>query len=313
MRLLSVCLIVCLVACTHQPESVRVYHYGTQGTGQGNSGIHTVQSGDTIWSISQNYNLPLRDLIDLNRVTPPYYLLTGMRLLLPTPSTYRVRDKDTLFAISRLFHISVTDLSRLNHLQSPYIIRTGQILQVPSSVGHVDLAAFDSEGQTYVPKDRQAQREEKEEPVKSPVYTHRKPIENSKSIALAPRQEARFLSPVKGKVISSFGAKKNSLHNDGINIKAPRGASVRAAENGVIVYANDELEGYGNLILLKHTDGYVTAYAHMDKLIAKKGLAIKRGEVIGTVGSTGNVKTPQLHFELRRGTKVLNPKGYMTK
>ena len=120
-----------------------------------------------------------------------------------------------------------------------------------------------------------------------------------------------FLWPVNGKVISPFGSKNGGLHNDGINIAAPRGTPVRAAENGVVVYSGNQIRGFGNLLLIRHSDGWVTAYAHNDTLLVKKGQQVKRGETIARVGSTGNVTQPQLHFELRKGTEAVDPAGYL--
>lgn len=122
-----------------------------------------------------------------------------------------------------------------------------------------------------------------------------------------PARTGRFLRPVGGKIVSSFGPKQDGLHNDGINIRAAKGDGVRAAEHGVVVYADDQMEGYGNLILLRHADGYVTAYAHLDKTLVKKGEKVGRGQMIGTVGTSGRVASPQLHFEIRKGTKALDP------
>ena len=120
-----------------------------------------------------------------------------------------------------------------------------------------------------------------------------------------------FQWPVRGRVVSGFGAKAKGLRNDGINIAAKRGSPVRAAENGVVAYAGNELRGFGNLLLLKHSGGWITAYAHNDKLLVKRGQKIKKGQNIATVGSTGNVRTPQLHFELRKGKRARDPKKYL--
>ena len=304
--------ILFLSSCTHDVSSVRVYHYGLSDGG-GNNGVHTVHEGDTLWSVSQRYNVPLRDLMDLNEVRPPYLLANGQRLLLPAPNTYEVRKGDTLYAVSRLFKTSITDLSRLNHLRSPYVIHPGQVLQVPSSVARVDYSDDELvDGQTYVSNERQAQTEKAIAPDKKPVYTAPK-TPKTQIAKPAPRSSSRFLKPVQGDVVSGYGPKKDSSHNDGINIRAPKGTSVRVAENGIVVYSDDKLEGYGNLVLVKHADRYVTAYAHMDRAIATKGQQVKRGEVIGTVGSTGSVDTPQLHFEVRRGSKALDPQKYIAK
>jgi len=119
------------------------------------------------------------------------------------------------------------------------------------------------------------------------------------------------MRPVDGKIISNFGPKQGGLHNDGINIRAPKGTPVRAAQNGVVVYSGNDLEGYGNLILVRHQNNMMSAYAHLDKTLIKRGDTVKQGQSIGTVGSTGQVNTPQLHFEIRKGTKALNPVKYL--
>jgi murein DD-endopeptidase MepM/ murein hydrolase activator NlpD len=119
------------------------------------------------------------------------------------------------------------------------------------------------------------------------------------------------LWPVNGHVISHFGPKAGGLHNDGINIAAARGTRVRAAENGVVAYAGNELRGFGNLLLIRHGDGWVSAYAHNDRLLVGRGDSVRRGQAIALVGMTGNVATPQLHFELRRGANPVDPLDYL--
>jgi murein DD-endopeptidase MepM/ murein hydrolase activator NlpD len=123
----------------------------------------------------------------------------------------------------------------------------------------------------------------------------------------APRAAARFAWPLPGKVIATFGPAGGGLHNDGINIAAALGTQVRAADNGVVAYAGNELRGFGNLLLIKHADGWTTAYAHNDKLLVQRGDTVTQGQVIATVGRTGNVDAPQLHFEVRKGTQAMNP------
>jgi murein DD-endopeptidase MepM/ murein hydrolase activator NlpD len=116
---------------------------------------------------------------------------------------------------------------------------------------------------------------------------------------------------VQGRIVSDFGPKPGGLHNDGINISAARGAPIHAAENGVVVYAGNELRGFGNLLLVRHADGWVTAYGHCDQLLVRRGQQVRRGQAIARVGSTGNVRTPQLHFEVRRGTRPVNPNEFL--
>jgi murein DD-endopeptidase MepM/ murein hydrolase activator NlpD len=116
-----------------------------------------------------------------------------------------------------------------------------------------------------------------------------------------------FRWPVKGRVIAGFGPKPNGQQNDGINLAVPEGTPVKAAEDGVVAYAGNELKGYGNLVLIRHSNGYVTAYAHAKELLVKRGDSVKRGQVIANSGQTGNVDTPQLHFEVRKGPAPLDP------
>ncbi len=133
------------------------------------------------------------------------------------------------------------------------------------------------------------------------------PSAPSEAVQPAPRGAGKFLWPVNGKVVSPFGVKEGGQHNDGINIAAPLGTPVRAADNGVVVYAGNELRGFGNLLLIRHADGWVSAYAHCDALLVKRGEQVKRGQVVARVGQTGAVATPQLHFELRKSGQAVDP------
>jgi murein DD-endopeptidase MepM/ murein hydrolase activator NlpD len=117
----------------------------------------------------------------------------------------------------------------------------------------------------------------------------------------------RFVWPVSGRVIAQFGTSANGERNDGINIAAKAGDPIRAAASGVVTYAGNQLRSYGNLLLIKHDDGYVTAYAHAQSLNVQKGDHVLKGQVIGTVGQTGDVTQPQLHFEIRNGVQPVNP------
>jgi murein DD-endopeptidase MepM/ murein hydrolase activator NlpD len=120
-----------------------------------------------------------------------------------------------------------------------------------------------------------------------------------------------FVWPVRGQIISGFGKRASGVHNDGINIAAEPGSSVKAADGGIVVYAGNELAGYGNLLLIRHSNGFVTAYAHNKKLLVGKGDEVHRGQTIATVGSTGDVDRPQLHFEIRKGDRAVDPARYL--
>lgn len=121
----------------------------------------------------------------------------------------------------------------------------------------------------------------------------------------------RFIWPVRGTIVSDFGSKPGGLQNDGINIAAPRGTPIRAADTGIVVYAGNELRGFGNLLLVKHPGGWVTAYAHAQEILVHRGQEVRRGQVVARVGSSGGVTAPQLHFEVRKGSHPLNPRDYL--
>jgi len=117
---------------------------------------------------------------------------------------------------------------------------------------------------------------------------------------------------VKGRIIAAFGSKMDGTQNDGINLAVPEGTPVKAADDGVVAYAGNELKGYGNLVLIRHANGYVSAYANASEILVKRGDTIKRGQVIAHAGQTGNVTSPQLHFEIRKGSTPLDPTKYLT-
>ena len=119
-----------------------------------------------------------------------------------------------------------------------------------------------------------------------------------------------FRWPAKGRVIAGFGGKGGG--NDGINIALPEGTPVKAAEGGVVAYAGNELKGYGNLVLIRHPDGWVSAYAHNGDLKVKRGEQVARGQTIAISGQSGNVSSPQLHFELRKGSTPVDPMPHLS-
>ena len=136
------------------------------------------------------------------------------------------------------------------------------------------------------------------------------------SQTLAPIGPARvdapaFAWPVSGRVVSDFGTTSNGGKNDGINIATPMDAPIHASAAGTVTYAGDELKNYGNLVLIKHADGFTTAYAHADRLVVSRGDTVTKGQVIGYTGQTGDVATPQLHFEIREQTTPVNPRNYL--
>ena len=261
-------------------------------------GIYMVKRGDTVYGISRRYGLPVRAVIDANGLRPPYLLGIGQRLIIPETLKHLVRRGDTLYGISRRYGISMSEVARANGIKPPYTIKVGQRLRLPLSATGLALAAAPN-------------------PAAPSVTADKKPSQPSKTERLVaiptppPLSNNTFLWPVKGKIISNFGPKKDGFHNDGINISAPRGTPVVAAANGVVAYAGNELRGFGNLLLIKHAGGWITAYAHNETLLVKRGDLVRRGQIIARVGSTGNVAEAQLHFEIRRGRRAINPLDQM--
>lgn len=310
-------LTACMGMGSRTPAPVVVHG---QTSGAGSAGVHNVVRGDTLYSISNRYRLPMRDIAVLNKIQPPFKLYEGQRLRLPPPQEYKVRAGDTLYEISRLFGVNSSEVARLNNMNPPYIVRAGETIRLPSVTRKTTLkktkaVARDREKTASVPQPRQEPRSKDGVPVpsdKPPQLSRPKTTKISKVTRKAPkRSSSKFLRPVRGKVLSRYGAKKSGLHNDGINIAAPRGTAVKTAENGVVVYAGNALKGSGNLVLVRHDGQWMTAYAHLDQISVRKGQVLKRGSKLGTVGSTGAVSTPQLHFEVRRGTSAMNPSKYM--
>ena len=121
-----------------------------------------------------------------------------------------------------------------------------------------------------------------------------------------------FRWPVKGRVIAEFGTRPDGGHNDGIDLAVPQGTAVKAAENGVVAYAGNELKGYGNLVLIRHANNWVSAYANNEELLVKRGDKVSRGQTIAKAGATGSVSRPQVHFELRKGSRPVDPTKYMS-
>ncbi len=122
-----------------------------------------------------------------------------------------------------------------------------------------------------------------------------------------PRMGTAFRRPVEGKTIAQFGPQKDGTVNEGVTISVPKGTPIKASENGVVAYAGNELPGFGNLILIRHADEYVTAYAHADSIAVKKCEVVMRGQTIATAGTSGDAAQPQLHFEIRKNSKPVDP------
>lgn len=288
----------------------------------------TVGPGDTVYALSRRHRVPVPVIIRANGLEPPYLLKVGQRIALPRGRQHKVASGDTLYSIAQRYDAVLYELARLNDIDAPYTIRLGEILVIPADdtpPPAVAQSAVKSATATSAPQPSTSARQEK--PREKPRQMARAPQSASASggeIAVVPpkkppapvpppaaRTGRGFVWPVRGPLMSNFGNKDGGLRNDGINIIAPRGTPVLAAENGVVAYAGNEIRGFGNLLLIKHADGYVTAYAHNDTLLVKRGQRVKRGQKISTVGQSGSVSRPQLHFEIRKGRRPQNPEKYL--
>lgn len=306
---------------------------------------HVVVAGDTVFTLSRRSGVPTRAIIDANRLQAPYVLNPGDRLTIPAVRVHEVRSGDTASQVAQRYGVSLADLVRANGIEAPYIIRIGQRLVIPGSAQQTQTAITAvpiPPTSIQTPTPRPVEQATLPPPVQqappppapsaqppgpvavlpppaqpqAPVPQAAQPAPPVPSALTAPEpadpaRAGRFLWPVRGVVVSDYGPKPGGLQNDGVNIAAPRGTPFRAAEAGTVIYAGNELRGFGNLLLLRHEGGYVTAYAHADELLVQRGDNVRRGQTIGRVGSSGGVATPQLHFEVRRGTRAVNPTEYL--
>ena len=243
------------------------------------------------------------------------------------PSMHFVNRGDTLASIARKNHISAAELARANGLDPSAKLKLGTKLTVPGAktaavaapvaapVGAAPVAG------TLQPVAAAPAPATKMAAVAAPVQSARlaqatanveeKAVEAPAKAAETTSALPTFRWPVRGKVVTTYGAKTNGKSNDGINLAVPEGTPVKAAEDGVVAYSGNELKGYGNLVLVRHSNGYVTAYAHASELMVKRGDTIKRGQVIAKSGQSGEVASPQLHFEIRKGSSPVDPLQFL--
>lgn len=233
------------------------------------------------------------------------------------PGQHVVQNGETLYSIATGYGISPNALMQANGMAQAELLRVGQALVIP---GATRAPATATSAPVTVATPPPAAPAPSPQPTPPPVAT---PAAPAQEIAIAtPTQPAAapaattngttFRWPIQGRIISDFGPKPGGERNDGINFAAPEGADIRAAEAGTVIYAGNEIPGYGNLILIRHADNFVTAYAHTSAMLVAKDQTVTRGQVIGRVGQTGSVTSPQLHFELRRGSTPINPMDYLT-
>ena len=320
------------------PRSVAAVHAPAQGT------RIIVGTSDTLEVLARRYNVTPAAILQANGYRGPRVLSPGQQLIIPRPSAvaaaqimpavasrpvaaastassvHVVNHGETLMGIARRNHISAGELARANGLEPGAKLQLGMKLNVPVRGATAALPATQPVMALAAPaavplttrvaavapdpqqKVRLAQTTNVEE---APA------VETAVKASEATGALPTFRWPVRGKVITSYGAKTNGKANDGINVAVPEGTPIKAAEDGVVAYSGNELKGYGNLVLVRHANGYVTAYAHASELLVKRGDTIKRGQVIAKSGQSGEVASPQLHFEIRKGSTPVDPLQFL--
>ena len=310
-----------------------------------------VGTSDTLDILAKRHNVPAAAILQANGYKGPRALSPGQQLIIPRqtasvatpapalappasklaaaaarPSRVHVVNRgDTLMSIARRNQVPVAELAKANNLDRSAKLSLGMKLTVPGSKSAaVAPAAQPVAAAPAQPVAAVAAPATKLAAVGGPPQSARlaqattnvveeKPVVEAASVKPSEATGAlpTFRWPVRGKVITSYGAKTNGKSNDGINLAVPEGTPVKAAEDGVVAYSGNELKGYGNLVLVRHSNGYVTAYAHASELLVKRGDTIKRGQIIAKSGQSGEVGSPQLHFEIRKGSSPVDPLQFL--
>jgi murein DD-endopeptidase MepM/ murein hydrolase activator NlpD len=273
-------------------------------------GSHQIEvgAGETLYSLAKKYQVTLRDLVAQNNLTPPYILKSGTSLTIPAPNYHEVQTGETLYAISRSYNMKIDDLIAINDLKQPYGVKVGEKIRI-AKLENLENSSNDNLKTTPTKKAPIASIKSPKNLQKTEEIAEKKSEESLTENVLS--KSNKFSWPVRGAVVSKFGPKSGGLYNDGINIKGKEGAEVKASESGVAAYVGNELKGYGNLVIIKHSGGWITAYAHLSKMLVSRGQKVAKGEKIGLVGSSGNVTSPQLYFGLRKGRDAVNPENYL--
>jgi murein DD-endopeptidase MepM/ murein hydrolase activator NlpD len=320
---------------TVPPRSAAAAH---NAAAQGGTTI-IVGTSDTLELLARRYNVSTAAILQANGYKGPRALSPGQQLIIPrqaaapalTPpaskpvavapaaaAVHVVNKGDTLLSISRRNHVPVAELAKANNLDQSARLSLGMKLKVPGAKTAVAPAAPAPAvvAAPAVPAPKMvATVQPQSARLVQPTANVEVPAAAPEAPAVKPSEATgalpTFRWPVRGKVITSYGAKTNGKSNDGINLAVPEGTPVKAAEDGVVAYSGNELKGYGNLVLVRHSNGYVTAYAHASELMVKRGDTIKRGQVIAKSGQSGEVGSPQLHFEIRKGSSPVDPLQFL--
>jgi murein DD-endopeptidase MepM/ murein hydrolase activator NlpD len=276
--------------------------------------------GDTLYSLARKHGVAVNELMTVNALATPT-LKPGQKLILPA-------NKSLARAVPTRPAAVATAATAAPGAVAPSAVAPARPAKVPAAVVAAAPAAVPAapvaaakpillngapkQVASAQPANTATDAPAPESAMAAAVDPKSKGVEVA-SAAGAVAAGAKFRWPVKGKVIANFGARTDGTHNDGVNVAVPQGTEVHAAEQGTVAYAGSELKGYGNLVLLRHESGWVTAYAHNEEVLVKRGDKVTRGQTIAKAGKTGTVDQPQVHFELRQGQKPVDPAPHMEK
>ncbi|WP_372425345.1 peptidoglycan DD-metalloendopeptidase family protein [Salinarimonas chemoclinalis] len=267
-----------------------------------------VRQGETAASLAGRYNVPVDALLRVNGLASAAEVQPGRAVVVPVFNAAGGTQVASAAPIAPSAQPSPPRTAA-----GPVPIQTGTVVAsapLPPRAPARSAAPVASAGQPVAQSPAQSPALQPTQPVaQAPAQQPSAPAAAPTQVASLPAATGLdFRWPARGRVISGFG----TAGNEGINIAVPEGTPVRAAESGTVAYAGDELRGYGKLVLVRHDDGYVSAYAHNSELLVNRGDAVRRGQVIAHSGRTGNVTSPQLHFEIRQGADPVDPMPYLT-
>jgi len=278
------------------------------------SSTYVVKRGDTLRGISDKTGAASEAIARVNHIATPFKILIGQKLRIPGGRYHRVGKGETGIAISRAYGVEWIRIAQLNELEEPYVLREGQRLLLPSQKEVADMspderaAAFrvDIEDLISGSEPALATRERAAPPVTTP-----KPVAPTTAIAEPARFAGRFDWPVRGPLLRGFGRYSSGQINNGINIGVARGTPIAAAADGVVAYVGQDIPAYGTLILVRHGEGWISAYGYAESITVARGQKVVRGQTIAKSGSGPYSPEPQLHFEIRSGLKPVNPISYL--
>ena len=260
-----------------------------------------VRANDTLYAVATRYQVTPQSVIEANGLQPPYNLRKGQALKLVPRRTHIVRPGDSVYVISQRYAVSQYQLAQLNFLKPPFELKIGQKLQLPNSL---DFSVLDVGLPDGVTGTNIAQP--------APTKTSVPAAPRKRFVAPSLAGSSGFSWPVQGEIIAEFGPSQRGVHNDGVNIAASEGASVGAAAKGRVAFVGTNIKSFGKLVLVKHDGGIITAYAHLGDISVTEGDIVTAGQSIGTIGRSGRVDSPQLHFEIRKSRQPVDPRSLIS-